>query len=175
MSLEAAIAELTAAVRENTEVHAKFAEIARTASKSAQPKKAVDDEASEEAKAEKSEPQKKAASKKAAAKKNGTARKRKPVAVRGAVDESAIRQIARAYLDGEDEDEREAKKKNVSAAFEHLGVKKLSDLEDDTERAKLAAYIAHWEAGANLGFDAIDDLVAEAAGDDDEDMDEMLD
>ena len=175
MSLEAAIAELTAAVRENTEVHARFAEIARTAAKSAQPGKTVGDEAPEEAKAAKTGPQKKAAPKKAAAKKSGTARKRKPVSISGAVDESAIRQIARAYLDGEDEDEREAKKKNVSAAFEHLGVKKLSDLEDDTERAKLAAYIAHWEAGADLSFDAIDDLVAEAAGDDDENMDEMLD
>jgi len=168
MSLEEALAANTLALEANTAAHTKLAEVAMAA----QGGKAADKPAADKAP---TAAEKAAATKKAnAAKKAAAAKKAETPEVAGAVDEAAIRAVARDYLSGDDEAERDAKKANVSAAFKHLGAKKLTDLADDEDRAKLAAYIAYWKAGhETIDFEDIDALVAEAgegAGTDDDDM-----
>lgn len=185
MSLETAIAELTAAVRENTAAHTKLAEVAIATRKGSAPDVAEEPKAEKKAapkaapksapKADPEEPKtEKEAPKKAAPKKAA------PPKIAAEVSDDEIKVMARNYMSGDDEDEREAKKANVSAAFNHLGVKKLSEIEEDADRARLAGYIAYWAAGLKVDFEEIDGLV-EAAGDDDagdgdgDDGDDMLD
>lgn len=82
--------------------------------------------------------------------------------------EATIKELhaaAAAYLDEDAKDYRDENKKNVVAAFAHLGVKKLGELKADDraeDRAKLLAYITYWKAGQKVDFEAVDARVAEA-------------
>ncbi len=173
MSLEAAIAELTAAVRENTEAHAKLAAVAVAASKAGKDKPAAEVTGSEEPKAEKPKAEKPKAERPKAEKPKAEKPKAKPE-VQTDVDEAAIPGIAVGFLGTDDESVREDRKAKMRSALDHLGFKKASEIDNDEDRVKFATYVAYWSAGHEVDFEEIDALVAEAVGDsgseDDDDM-----
>lgn len=189
MSLEEALAANTAAIEANTKVQTAILEKISTGGAKAEapaeekPKpsrsrakpKPAEEKASEETETdetpdepeEKPEP-KKAAPKKAAPKKDAMAE----MEVRTGIDTDALRDLARKFgsNDGGDKDERERLKGLMASAFDHLGAKKLSDL-DDEDRVKFAFYLDHWiaDSQAKLDFEALDEQVAtdiEASDDD---------
>ncbi len=192
MSIEKALADLTEAVKANTEVQAKIVELAEaaknrgaeTAPKQAAPKKTTraaaakkaEPKAEEEPKADDSdEPEAKPAPTK-------TTRSKKPKTpeVRVGISVDDLRDLARKHAsnDGGDKEERERLKGLMAAAFDHLGVSKLSDM-DDEERGKFAHYLDYWieDNKQTLDFEALDEAVMAAIeankGRDDED--DMLD
>ncbi len=179
MSLEAAIAELTAAVKENTEAHAKLAEVAKaTQQAKAAPKKAAPEAEKPEAEkpeaekpeaekpeAEKPAPKKAAAKPKAAPKK--AAAKPKAPTLSATVDRDEFKNAARAFMSAEDEETRDKNKANFAAALNHLGASKLTDV-DDEDLPRLAGYIAYWSAGLEVDFEEIDALLADMSSDEDD-------
>jgi hypothetical protein len=198
MSIEAALAELTAAVKENTAAHTKLAEVAQAAQKGgttakaspakasttkASTAKASEDteaeeneaEAPEEKPAPKKAPAKKAPAKKAPAKKAPA--KPKAPTLSAEVDRDEFKNTARAFMSPDDEDTRDANKEKFASALAHLGAKKLTEV-DDEDLAKLAGYIAYWNAGLDVDFEEIDGLIAEAAEasseESEDDSDDML-
>lgn len=190
MSLEAAIQELTAAIKDNTAAHTNLADVAKAAagsSKPAETKKAepdtTDDDGEDDAEAKKkaaaAERRKKAAEKKAAeAKAEEEAAKKKEAEAEeeddllGGDDElpevqseatvAEVKASAGKFLDSDDENFRDDNKSKVIAAFKHLGVSKLGGLTDAEDRAKLVGYIAYWNAGLEVNFEEVDERVAEA-------------
>ncbi|AIT13314.1 hypothetical protein DSS3P1_79 [Ruegeria phage DSS3-P1] len=176
MSIEAALAELTAAVKENTAAHAKLAEVAAAAAggKAAAPAKAP---AKDEAPAEEKKPAAKAAAKPAAkaAAKKPAAKKVEPPELAGSVTHTEIAKIGAAFLKGDDEEARDAAKSNFIAGLQHIGAAKLGEIDSDEDRARLAGYIAYWTAGLEVDFEAIDEIVLAAGGDDEGSDDEGSD
>lgn len=172
MALEDKIAELITALNENTAAHAKLGEIATAA----QASKASGDEEKAPPEEKKAAP-KKAPAKKAPAKK-AAPKKKAPPELKDSVTKAAIAKTAGAYLGDEelDDETREARKQNIIGAFGHLGVSKLGEITDNTDRAKLAGYIAYWMADLEVDFEAIDAII-EGEGDEEpeEDGDEEED
>lgn len=183
MSIEEALAANTAALIENTAAHAKLAEVAMAAAggKAAAPAKAApkeepvedEEEAPKETAAEKKKrlaAEKKKADAAAAAKKKAAAKTEAPELV-AEMPAAALHKIAAAFMsDDLDEAERDANKANFVGGLAHLGAKKFSELSDDSERARLAAYIGYWTAGLDVDFEEIDGLIealGEGEGDDD--------
>lgn len=167
MSIEAAIAELTAAVKENTAAHTKLAEVAAAAAggKAAAPAK---EETKDEAPAEeKKAPAKKAPAKKPAAKKPAT-KQAEPPELEGSVSAADLKKAAAAFLDGDDEEARDANKQKFIAALNHLGAAKLGEVDSDEDRARLAGYIAYWNEGLEVDFEAVDEIVSAAGGEDED-------
>ena len=168
MSLEEALRENTEALKANTAAHEKLGAIATAAQGG---------EAETEATEEKKAPAKKAPAKKAPAKKPA-AKKAEPPELKSSVTAAAIKKAAGAYLGVAEGAERDAHKANVVAAFAHLGVEKLGEIDNNEDRAKLAGYIAYWDAGLEVDFEAIDEIVAgdgdgdgeEEGGDDGDDL-----
>lgn len=192
MSIEQALAELTAAVKENTTVQSKIVELAESAAKARgnteEPKKPATRTAAKAKAAPKEEPKEEpAAEEEKPAPKKPATRARKPAAkkakeheVRVGISVDDVRDLARKHAsnDGGDKEERERLKGLMSSAFDHLGVSKLSDM-DDEERVKFAHYLDHWidDSQQTLDFEALDEKVlaaVEAAGDGEEE-DDMLD
>jgi hypothetical protein len=185
--LETALAENTAALKEavaalnrNTEAHEKLAAVAVKAQSAkaaeptrepyktaAEPEKAAEKPAEKPATkpaAEKPAAEKPAAEKpaaKPAAKPTGKKGKQPPALV-AEVTSEALRDAAKAFLSSDDAAVRDGAKGQMSAAFNHLGAAKLSDL-DDEGRAKLAGYIAYWSAGLDVNFEEIDEKIAALA------------
>lgn len=180
MSLEQAIAELTAAVKENTAVHRDFAEIAKQASGKKAPAKAAakaeepaEQEAPAEEKAEEKKPAAKPAAKKPAAEKPAAKKEAAEPEISGDVSWDDLKGVCKAFMRGDDEETRELAKKRMRAAFDHLGIDGLPEIEDkDEERARLAAYVAYWNAGQKVVFERVDEAVAELADAGDGDTDE---
>ena len=174
MSLEAAIAELTAAVRENTEAHTKLAAVAVAAAKSGKAEKpAAEVTGSEEPKAEKPKAEKPKAEKPKAEKPAAKPKAKPPVQVD--VDQAATPGIAVAFLSTDDEADRDARKAKMRSALDHLGAKKASEIDNDEDCVKFATYVAYWTAGHEVDFEEIDALVAEALdGSGSEDDDDMV-
>ena len=188
MSIEEALAANTAALIENTAAHAKLAEVAMAASggKAAAPSKASEkaesteeEEAPKETAAEKkkrlaAEKKKKDAA--AAAEKKAQAAKAEKPELVAEMPAAALHKIAAAFMsDDLDEELRDANKANFVGGLAHLGAKKFSELADDSERARLAAYIGYWQAGLDVDFNEIDGLIealgdGEGEGDDDDPM-----
>ncbi len=178
MSIEEALAANTAALIENTAAHSKLAEVAMAAAggKAASGKPAKEETSSEEEETKETAAEKKkrlaaekaAATKKAAADKKAAATKEAPELV-AEMPAAALHKIAAAFMsDDLDEADRDANKANFVGGLAHLGAKKFSELADDAERARLAAYIGYWQAGLDVDFEEIDALVeALGAGDDD--------
>lgn len=192
MSLESAIQELTAAVKENTAAHLQLADVAKAASTGAKPsetKKEAQTPAKDETDEDEAEAQKKAA---AAERRKKAAEKKKAEAEAAAAAEAEaeaeaegdddllggdddlpevqaeasvaeIKKAAGAFLDEDDENFRDDNKAKVISAFKHLGVSKLGGLTDAEDRAKLLAYIAYWNAGLEVNFEDVDERVIEAA------------
>jgi hypothetical protein len=79
--------------------------------------------------------------------------------VDGAVDAEAIRAAAREHLSGGDEEERAAKNLNLGSASEHLGIGMIAELENVQDRAKAAAGIAYWTAGLQVLFEDLEEKV----------------
>ena len=185
MSLEEAIATNTAALIDNTAAHRLLADVATAAAGKAPANAAKDPQkdetpSEEETSAEDNEAAEKkataAAKRKAAAdkKKAAAAKKVEPPELASIVSGTEIRTIAGGFLKGDDEEVRDKNKDNVLAALAHLGAGKLTELADDTERARLAGYIAYWSAGLEVDFEAIDEIIAAADGDGGEDGDDLL-
>lgn len=179
MSIEAALAELTAAVKANTEAHEKLAQVAKAAqgSKPAAAKKPAPEKAApaedttEEAPAEepKKAPAKKAPAKKAAAKKPDAP------TLSATVEMDDFKNAARAFMSPDDEEQRDKNKANFAAALNHLGAASLSKV-DGEDLPKLAGYVAYWATGLEVDFDEIDEKIAELSdGGDEEESDDMLD
>lgn len=195
MSIEQALAELTEAVKENTTVQSKIVELAESAAKArgnteepkkpaarstAKAKAAPKEEPKEEPKDEAPAEEKPAAKKPATRARKPAAKKTKTHEVRVGISVDDVRDLARKHAsnDGGDKEERERLKGLMSSAFDHLGVSKLSDM-DDEERVKFAHYLDHWieDSQQTLDFEALDEAVlaaVEAAGDGEEE-DDMLD
>lgn len=190
MSIEAALAELTAAVKENTAVHREFAEIARKAATGKSSGEAAADTAADEA-AAKAEAEKKAEAaekkKAAAAKKKAEEEAAKKAAEAEAeaeedeaedeteaeaeiadwevvteISEVDLRALAKEFMSADDEDERDANKANFVAALKHIGAKQLSQVSDDEDRAKLATYIKAWQADPKAKLRDIDSKIEDA-------------
>lgn len=185
MSIEAALAELTAAVKANTEAHEKLAQVAMTA----QQNKAANNSTAEKSDA-KDEPEAKEAEKPAEEKKStkrtstkrtstkkSTAKKAEEPKLSASVDREELTNQARAFMSSDDEEKRDEAKEKFKSALDHLGAKKMSDVEED-DIPRLAGYISYWQAGLDVDFEAIDEKIAELAdadeggenGDSDEDM-----
>jgi len=175
MSIETLLAELTTAIKENTVAHAKLADVAVAASKgkAAAPK----EEPKEAPKEEPEESEDEAPKETAAAKKKRLAAEKKKAEAEAktvekpeleeAVGHDALHKLAGKFLATDDEAERDTNKGNFVGALAHLGAKKLTDLADDSERARVAGYITYWMAGLEVDFDEIDALIPVAEGDDD--------
>jgi len=178
MSIEAALAELTSAVKENTAIHREFAEIARKAATGKSTGEAASDKAAEEA-AAKAEAEKKAEAaekrKAAAAKKKAEQEAAKAAEAEADENEASgdfevvkeispvdLRALAKEFMSADDEDERDANKANFAAALKHLGAAKLSEVSDDEDRAKLATYIKAWIADPKAKLSAIDGQIEDA-------------
>ena len=190
MSLEAAIAELTAAVRENTAAHNKLAEVAKAATgktTTEAPKPAPETKAEEPS--EDKEAQKKAAAeKKAASEKRKAEKEAKEKAeaeaaakadaaadeaddeatdlpeIVASVDSAGALAAASAFLNPKDASKRDENKANMQAAFAHLGVTRLGGLESDEDRARFVAYLAYWTAGLSVDFEEVDERLASLDG-----------
>jgi hypothetical protein len=78
------------------------------------------------------------------------------------VSAADLKKAAAAYLNGDDEEARDAAKKNFIGALAHIGAKKLGEVDSDEDRARLAGYVAYWTAGLDVDFEAIDEIVAAA-------------
>ena len=175
MSLEQQIADLTAAVKENTAAHAKLAEVAAAAA-STKPveEKAPAKKTTAAKKTEESEDaaEEKTTTKKAPAKKT-TAKKTEKPELAKSVTAAKLKTAAGGYLKGDDEEARDAAKTNFKAALDHLGATSLSGVDNNTDRAKLAGYIAYWQADLEVDFEEIDALIegdGEGDGDEDDDL-----
>lgn len=79
--------------------------------------------------------------------------------VDGAVDAEAIRAAAREHLFGGAEEERAAKKTYLGSASKHLGVGMLAELENVQDRAQAAGDIAYWTAGLQVIFEDLEGMV----------------
>jgi len=183
MSLEEELRANTEALKENTAAHLKLAEVAMAAAgqgggKAAPAEKPVpekdEDEAPKETAAEK---KKRLAAEKAAAAKAEAAKK--PAAksapeLETEVDAADLKKAAAAFLGSDDEKVRNANKKNFMAALDHLGASKLTDVDTDEDRARLAGYIAYWEAGLKVDFEAIDEIIAGGGSDGEDEGEDLL-
>lgn len=183
-SLEQALAENTAALIENTAAHLQLAKVAGASMKSGttatastaveptdeKPATGTAAAAAKKAAAEALAAKKAATAEAAAAKKAAGSKKPKVPELEAEVSEADLRTACRAYLNTDDEEEREAHKANVTSAFAHLGVKVLTEIEAEG-RAQLAGYVAYWAAGLEVVFEDIDALLADAPDEaDDDDM-----
>ncbi|MFU1607369.1 hypothetical protein ACM25O_13370 [Sulfitobacter pontiacus] len=181
MSIEEALAANTAALIENTKAHAKLAEVAMAAAggkasastaEKAKVTETEEEEAPKETAAEKKKrlaAEKAAATKKAAAEKAKASKAKKPELV-SEMTAAELHKIAAAFMSDElDEAERDANKANFVGGLAHLGAKKFSELSDDTERARLAAYIGYWQAGLDVDFEEIDGLIEALDGGEEDD------
>ena len=182
MSLEAQMAELTAALKDNTAAHTALANVAKAATakvtaaapaKDAEAEKPAPKTAEKPAPKTAEKPAEKAAPK--VAPKAAPKKKAEPILV-PTMNVDDLRTKARAYLEGDDAAVRDAKKANLSAAFDHLGVAKLGEIESDEDRARLAAYLDYWAADLEVDFEALDEKVValqEAAAPADEEEEDM--
>ncbi len=176
MSIEEQLAELTAAVKENTEAHKALADVAKAAQGTKAPAPAPGAAEEEEKAAPKTRSraakEKPGAEEKAAPKtrSRAAAKKKTEPELPGSVDRAEFMKTARAFLSPDDEEVMEANKEKFAAALDHLGASKMSAV-DDEDLPKLAGYIAYWNAGLEVDFEKIDGLVAEASGG----TDDMLD
>ena len=177
MGIEEKLDALTAAIIANTASHDRLAAVATAAAGGkATPATAKAEEASEEEE-EKTET--------AAAKKKRLAaeKKAKEAAAAAAAEEEeeepeaptlktkvtgkALHTLASDFMSDElDDAERDANKANFISGLGHIGAKKISELETDESRARLAGYIQYWTAGLDVDFDEIDALVGFEAADD---------
>ncbi|MEP2533502.1 hypothetical protein [Shimia sp.] len=180
MSLEQALAELTEAVKENTAQHAAFAEVAKkVATGKSSGEKAADTAESDAEKAKADAAAKKKAD--AAAKRKAAAAKKKAEAEAKAQEESEadvvteisvvdLRALAKEFMSSDEAEERDAAKARFGSALEHLGAEKLSEVDTDEDRAKLATYIKAWQAGEedddSAFFEALDEKVGGGSDDD---------
>lgn len=183
MSIEKALADLTTALKENTEAHLKLADVAKAAqaSKTPAPEKAPAEKpkAASKAKAEADEQEeapKKEAAKKPAARKAAPKNKTPDPVTSITFDD--LKLAAKAFISPEDESERDARKEKLGSALDHLGASKLTEVDED-DMPKVATYLAYWTAGLDVDFEEIDGLIAEASDDDSEgasegDDDEMI-
>lgn len=64
----------------------------------------------------------------------------------------------------------DARKAQLKAALDHLGARKLSEISEE-DAPRLATYAAAWSAGAEVNFEEIDEMVAEAAPGSDDPLD----
>jgi hypothetical protein len=166
MSLEDLLKLNTEALDRNTAAHDNLAKVAVAASgsKAAAPK---DETPAEPTAAEK----KKAAAAKGAATKKAAAEKKAKEApdlvATATVDEA--RTAAKAYLGSGDEEFRETAKANAGAAFKHIGVKNLGEMEDGEDAGKFLNYVNNWAAGHEVNFEEIDEAMSELEGDDGDD------
>lgn len=201
MAFESLIQELIDAVKENTAAHAQLGEIAKaaagkpagkasTASKKTETEDDGEDEAAKKAEAaakrkaaaEKKKADEAAAEKKKAdeaAKKKAAAEKKKAAdtpELPGTVDTADLRGLARTFM-SKDNENRDENKEKFAAALDHLGAENLSGVSEE-DQARLFGYITYWSAGLDVDFEAVDEIVAAAAPDEDageEDDDSMLD
>ena len=182
MSLEEALAANTAALIANTEAHANLAAVATAATGGKATTKPTKEESKEEPEEQDEAPKETAAEKKkrlaaekkaAAAKKAAADKKKEKPELEAEVTGAELHKIASAYLKGDDEETRDTNKENFVGGLAHIGAGKLGEIESDTDRARLAAYIQYWTAGLDVDFDEIDALV-EAAGGDGEGDDDLL-
>lgn len=170
MSFETLIADLTTAIKENTAAHAKLADVALAAAnwrttapeetKSAKTAEPSDDEPKETA----AEKKKRLAAEKRKA--DATKKAEKPELAE-TVTHDELHALAGKFLAGDDEEVRDQRKGNFFGALAHLGAKKLTELEDDTARARVAAYLTYWMADLEVDFDEIDALIPDAPGEED--------
>ncbi len=182
MSLEEALAANTAALIANTEAHAKLAAAATAAAGTKSESKSDDaDAAAEEKKRLAAEKRKAAAEakKKAEAEKKAEADEKPAEApdlskLVDGVTPAKLKTLAGGFLKGDDEGSRDANKEKILAAFNHLGVAKLGEVTDDEDRAKLAAYIVYWTKGAEVDFEAVDEIVMGIIGGGDDGGDDDL-
>lgn len=172
MSIEKALADLTAAVQANTEAHQKLekAAIASMKQKAAAAKAPADDDEDDEPApkpAARKTAAKPAAEKKAPAKKPAS-RAKKPAEPKlsATVERDEVSNAARNWMDTDDEAVRDERKAQFKAALNHLGAKKMGDVDDD-DLPRLMAYIAYWSADLEVDFEALDEKIAEMAEDDD--------
>lgn len=174
MSLEEALRANTEALKENTAAHKALADVAVAAasSKSAPAEKATEEKAPEEkAPPKETAAQKKkrlAAEKKAKAEAEAAAKKAEEPELETDVEFADLQKVCAALLDEDREDYRDEHKANFIGALKHLGAKKLTDVDED-DYARLAGYVAYWEAGLDVDFEAIDEKLVEAAGGEDDD------
>lgn len=173
MSLEAALAAFTEALKENTAQqatatealkentaqHAAFAEIARAGvkagTKSTATKAAPKGEPEEE-------PKKPAPTRKA------TTKESDPPELPTSVEAQELRGLARQFM-AKDHENRDENKANFSAALKHLGAENLSAV-SDADAPKLYGYITYWNAGLDVSFEEIDALVADSPSEEEEDL-----
>ena len=177
MSIETLIAELTTAIKDNTAAHAKLAEVATAAARgkaTTTAKEEPKEEPKEEAETPAAKKKRLAAEKKKAeaeAEKKDEAEAEKGEAEKPELAESVthdeLHKLAGKFLASDDADVRDNAKSNFVGALAHLGAKKLTELEDDAQRARVAGYITYWMAGLEVDFDEIDALIPDAEGDDD--------
>jgi hypothetical protein len=177
MSLEEALAANTAALIANTDAHNNLTAVASAAAGAKAGGKAESkaEDAGEETAAEK-----KAA---AAAKKKATAAalaKKKAAAAEKPADApdlskladgvaaAKLKTLAGGFLKGDDEESRDANKEKFLAALEHLGAGKLGEIDSAEDRAKMAAYVVYWSKGAEVDFEAVDEIVLGIIGGDDD-------
>lgn len=174
MSLEEAIAANTAALIENSAAHKMLADVATAAATGksvSKPEPEKEKAGSEEETRELTAAEKKAANaakrrKAAAAKK--AAEKAEPPELTLMVTAPELRKLAAAFMDGDDDEARELNKTNFIGGLQHVGAAKLTELEDDAERARVAGYLAYWSAGLEVNFEAIDEILdAMGSGEDD--------
>lgn len=178
MGIEEALAANTAALEANTAAHNRLADVAEAAAggkpaadKPADKPKADtpkdDGEKPETAAAKKKRlvAEKKAAEAKAAAEAEEEAGEAPELVAE--VTAADLHTQASAFMSKDlDAEVLDANKANFVGGLAHLGAKKFSELADDSERARLSAYIGYWEAGLDVDFTAIDEAIA-ALGDDD--------
>lgn len=184
MSLEAQLAELTAAVKENTEAQMKLAAAAtaavsprkadatpgtaKPAEKEETPETPEEDDAEAKKKAAaekrketaaKKKAEKEAAEKKAAAEKAAEKSETEAPELSATVEMDDFKKQARAFMSPDDEEERDANKEKFAAALKHLGAGSLSKVDDD-DLPRLAGYVTYWQAGLDVDFEAVDEIVA---------------
>jgi hypothetical protein len=176
MGIEELLAANTAALEANTAAHAKLAEVAMAAAGSATggttsaetpaATKEKEAPAKETAAAKK---KRLAAEKKAEAEAEAKAKAAVKPEISSSVSAADLKKAAAGFLKGDDEEARDLAKQNFIGALEHLGCgKSLSSVEEPADRAKLAGYIAYWQAGLDVDFDEIDAII-DSAGDGEED------
>lgn len=183
MSIEEALAANTAALIENTAAHARLADVAVAASGG----KPAADKPADKPKAETPKDDGEKPETAAAKKKRLAAEKKAKEAAAAAEAEAAEEEApgeapelvaevtaadlhtqASAFMSKElDAEVLDANKANFVGGLAHLGAKKFSELSDDSERARLSAYIGYWEAGLDVDFTAIDEAIEALGGDDD--------
>jgi len=177
MNIEQALAENTAALIANTAAHAKLADVAMAATSGksvAQTKtESADTGADDEVKETAAEKKKRLAAEKKTAAAKAKAETKLPEVPELVAEMPAaeLHVIAAAFMADElDEESRDANKANFVGGLAHLGAKKFSALTDDSERARLAAYIGLWSAGLDVDFEAVDEQIAALSEGDDDPM-----